>query len=44
MGVAHLAIGAPKTTINAWKMAATGRVEMSDLRKFYRDLRRRGRF
>jgi hypothetical protein len=36
----YLVIGAPKATMSAWKMAATGRVEMSDLRKFYRDIRR----
>ena len=38
--VVYLVIGAPKTTSNTWKMAATGRVETSDLRKFCRGLRR----
>ena len=40
--VAHPVNGAPKATSNAWKMAATGRVERSDLRRFYVDLRRWG--
>ena len=37
--VRYLAIGAPKSTMSTWKMAVTGRVEMSELRKFCRDFR-----
>ena len=40
-GTAHLAIGAPKSTMSTWKMAATGRVEMRVLRKFCKELRHR---
>ena len=40
-GAAHLVIGAPKSTMSTWKMAATGRVEMRVLRKFCKELRHR---
>ena len=38
-GATYLAMGAPNITISEWKMAVTGRVEMSDLRRFCGGLR-----
>ena len=37
-GVAYFVIGASKSTMDTWKMGETGRVEISGLHRFCKDL------